>query len=353
MDEKEAQITVVVVIHNAESYVERCMNSLIDQDSQQFCVILVDDGSSDRSGEICRTAMDRMKGSVHLVELPHGGVAYARNHGLEQVETPYVLFLDSDDWLDPNTISSMIEIVERSGPEMAVFGFYYELTNGGQHLLRSHTRRELLTRDSILGRFVGLWNSGLMYSCCNKLFSVSMLKEHHITFQNLSFGEDLEFCKDVMRVCTRLVLSDQCFYHYTCHIRGSLSTRYREDLFEIRRDEHCRFEQYFRELGCLDDRAAEYLSRRYIERLVGCVENECSPESTKTLVGRLSKIRQMLNDPYTALCADRAKLTSLRMKLLIIPIRRKWYRVTLLSGYVMSFCRNQLPGLFAWLKMNR
>ncbi|SCI97509.1 PGL/p-HBAD biosynthesis glycosyltransferase Rv2957/MT3031 [uncultured Flavonifractor sp.] len=353
MEEKEAQITVVVVMHNAECYVERCLNSLTDQESQHFRIILVDDGSNDRSREICRAAMCRMKGAAQLLELPHSGVANARNRGLEQVKTPYVLFLDSDDWLERNTISNMIQLLERHQPELAVFGFYYELTNGSQHLLHSHVQRNLLTRESIEAQFVNLWNSGLMYSCCNKLFSVSMLRKHQITFQDLNFGEDLEFCKCVMRVCTRLVLSDQCFYHYTCHIRGSLSTRYREDLFELRREEHRRFEQYFRELGRLDERAEEYLSRRYIERLVGCVENECSPESTKTLRKRLCKIRQMLDDAYTAPCADRANLTSLRMKLLVIPIRWKWYRVTLLSGYVMSLCRNRLPVLFAWLKMNR
>lgn len=103
----------------------------------------------------------------------------------------------------------------------------------------------------------------------------------------------------------------------------------------------------------MDDRAEEYLDRRYIERLVGCVENECSSESKKTLRQRLKKIRQMLDDAYTLPCAKRARLTSLRMKLLVLPIRRKWYRLTLLSGYVMSVCRNRLPALFAWLKMNR
>lgn len=353
MEEKNAQITVVVVVHNAEVYVERCLNSLMNQDTRQFRVLLVDDGSQDRSLGICRAAVERMEGAARLIELPHGGVATARNYGLEQVETPYVLYLDGDDWLDANTVSNMMEIVERSQPEVAVFGFYYESANGGQHLRYSHVRLELLTRESIREQFVRLWNSGLMYSCCNKLFSVKMLREHQITFQNLSFGEDLEFCKDVMRVCTRLVLSDQCLYHYTCHIRGSLSTRYREDLFELRRDEYCRFEAYFQKMGCLDGRAEEYLSRRYIERLVGCVENECSPENRKPLGRRLEKIRQMIRDPYTAPCADRARLTSLRMKLLVFPIRHGWYRLTLLSGYVMSFCRNYLPGLFAYLKMSR
>lgn len=353
MEEKEAQITVVVIVHNSEVYAERCLNSLIDQDSQLFRVVIVDDGSTDRSREICRTIIDRMRVPVQLLELPHGGVAEARNQGLAQVDTPYVLFLDGDDWLEPNTISTMMALVDADQPELAVFGFYYEFSNGSHHLLHSHTQRSMLTRESIMAQFVTLWNSGLMYSCCNKLFSVKILKEHQISFQNLSLGEDLEFCKDVMRVCSRLVISNQCLYHYTCHIRGSLSTRYRDDLFELRLDEHCKFEQYFRELGCLDSRAEEYLSRRYIERLVGCVENECSPENKKPLWQRLKRIRQMVDEVHTASTADHAHLTSARMKLLVIPIRHKWYRITLLSGYVMSLCRNRLPALFAWLKMNR
>lgn len=353
MEEKEAQITVIVIVHNAEHYVERCLNSLINQDSQQFRVILVDDGSQDRSRELCRGTIGRMRVPVRMVELPHGGVAKARNYGLMQAETPYVLFLDCDDWLDANTISSMIALLEEYRPELGVFGFYYEMADGSHQLLHSKGMRRVLNRDHICTQFVGLWNSGLMYSCCNKLFSVDFLRKHEISFQDMNFGEDLEFCKDVMRVCSCLVFSEQCFYHYTCHIRGSLSTSYREALFELRRNEHRRFEAYFRELGFLDSAAEEYLSRRYIERLVGCVENECSPESKKTWGQRLQKVRQMLDDDYTLPCAEHAHLTSLRMKLLVFPIRRKWYRLTLLSGCVMSVCRNRLPVLFNWLKMNR
>lgn len=353
MEDKKEQITVVVIVHNAEIYLERCLNSLIEQDTLQFRIIIVDDGSTDHSRAICHAALARIKVPVRMLELPHGGVAKARNYGLEQVDTEYVLFLDSDDWLDQNTISSMLSLAEQYQPELGVFGFYYEQANGMRHLLYSGGIRPLLKQEYIRAQFIMLWNSGLMYSCCNKLFSVDFLRKHGIRFQDKSFGEDLEFCKDVMRVCSRLVFSEQCFYHYTCHIKGSLSTSYREDLFEIRREEHRCFEAYFQDLGCLTEPAEEYLSRRYIERLVGCVENECSPDSSKTLRQRLQKIRQMLDDEYTAPCADRAHLTSLRMKLLIIPIRRRWYHITLLSGYVMSFCRNRLPGLFAWLKMNR
>ena len=352
MEEKEAQITVIVIVHNAEHYVERCLNSLINQDSQQFRVILVDDGSQDRSRELCRGTIGRMRVPVRMVELPHGGVAKARNYGLMQAETASVLFLDCDDWLDANTITSMIALLEEYRPELGVFGFYYEMAVGSHQLLHSKGMRRVLNRDHICTQFVGLWNSGLMYSCCNKLFSVDFLRKHEISFQDMNFGEDLEFCKDVMRVCSCLVFSEQCFYHYTCHIRGSLSTSYREALFELRRNEHRRFEAYFRELGFLDSAAEEYLSRRYIERLVGCVENECSPESKKTWGQRLQKVRQMLDDDYTLPCAEHAHLTSLRMKLLVFPIGRKWYRLTLLSGCVMSVCRERLPVLFNCLKMN-
>ena len=350
---KEPQITVVVTVHNAEAYVRQCLNSLAAQDTQCFHLVVVDDGSTDNSLNLCRTIINQAGVSSVLKKLPHGGVAKARNYGLEQVNTEDVLFLDCDDWLEPDTISSLLELLRKDRPELAVFGFYYAMMDGKQYPVSSSKVRSMFSRESIRRQFVSLWSSGLMYSSCNKIFQVKLLRENGIVFQERSFGEDFEFCKDVMRVCSRLVISDRCLYHYTCHISGSLSTAYREDLFEIRLKEHCGFVDYFRELGCMDEHASEFLARRHIERVVGCVENECSPASQKSIRERLRRIRIMLDEENTRLSAEEAHLTSLRMKLLVLPIRKKWYCLTMLSGYVMTFCRNHMPEFFTWLKMSR
>lgn len=350
---KGVQITIVVVVYNAENYVERCLNSLIQQSDQHFRVVIVDDGSTDRSREICRAMMEKVEFETVLLEQPHRGVAEARNCGLQHVTTEYVLFLDCDDWLEADTVSSLLSMEQDQKPELIVYGFYYEAVNQRNYPVSSRTKRVLSGKQEIQDHFVALWNSGLMYSVCNKMFRADLLSTHRIFFQNFSFGEDFEFCKDVMRFCNRLMITDRCFYHYTCHVKGSLSTVYREDLFEIRLREHRDFVRYFYEMDQMTPQAEEFLARRHIERIVGCVENECSPFSRKNVKQRLSKIKEIIDDPQTASCAEKAKLTSLRMKILIFPIRKKWYWVALLFGYVMTVCQNWMPALFTWLKMNR
>lgn len=353
MGEKTGQITVIVTIHNAERYLWRCITSLKEQDTQDFCVIFVDDGSSDQSRAICQTMIEQMTVPVKLLSLPRGGVAMARNAGLEQVETEYVVFLDCDDWLDQDTISGLYKMVKETSLEVGVFGFYYEMGSGYQRQVCLKGDRSYFSQEHIKKDFTKLWNSGLMYSACNKIFQVSLLQKYGIQFQMIDLGEDLEFCKAVVQLCNRLVISSRCYYHYTCHVSGSLSTSYREDLFEIRRREHERLTEYFEQMGCLTDSAIEYLSRRYIERLVGCIENICSPESKKPWAARLAKVKCILEEKETQRCAARAHLTSIRMKLLVIPMQHRWCRLTLLSGYVISACRRRMPVLFAWLKMSR
>ena len=353
MGDGAAQITVVVVVYNAETSVEKCLNSLKGQDTHNFHLLVVDDGSTDGSVEVCRKLLRHIPVPAAVACLPHGGVAKARNYGLQQVKTEYVLFLDCDDWLEADTISKLLSLVNARHPELIVFGFCYETAGERSYAVRAAHQRELFSREAILKQFVGLWSSGLMYSSCNKLFQVALLREHTIEFADLDFGEDFAFCRDVLRVCQKLFMSDCCFYHYTCHVKGSLSTAYRSDLFQIRVWEHCRFVEYFRQLGCLDPCAEEFLARRHIERVIGCIENECSPESSMPMRQRFAHIKAMLDEEHTISCAKIARINSLPMKLLVIPVQRKWYRLAMLSGYVMTICRNRLPGLFAWLKMSR
>ena len=352
MERTQALITIVVTVYNTERYISRCLESLLHQDSQQFELLVVDDGSTDKSLQACRAVLpDGM--NARLERRPHGGVAQARNYGLTNVRTKYALFLDGDDALEPGTVSRLNEIVKRDRPELVVFGLCYEPVSGGSY--RVCPKREVFyaNQREIRSHFADLWDSGLMYSACNKLFLVESIRQRQIQFQRMDFGEDFKFCRNVLRQCQSVVMTGACCYRYTCHTKGSLSTSYRHDLFEIRVREHLELTKYFEDVGCLDDRAREFLTRRHIERVVGCIENECSPYARKTVGQRIRGIRKILEEENTAACAGRARLASLKMKLLVLPIRRKWVLATYFLGCLMTFCRNRLPSVFVWLKMNR
>lgn len=101
-------VSIIVPIYNVERYLERCVDSLIEQTYQNIEIILVDDGSIDLSGKIC----DKYAGQFNRIKSyhkPNGGLSDARNYGIEYANGEYLFFVDSDDWLEIETISSMVE----------------------------------------------------------------------------------------------------------------------------------------------------------------------------------------------------------------------------------------------------
>lgn len=352
MGNGEPLITVVVVMYNARSCIASCLDSLKAQDNQNFALLVVDDGSTDGGGAVCTQLLAGFT-QARYVSLAHGGVAQARNYGLSQVTTQYVMFVDGDDRLEPRTISSLYRILLEKRPDIVVFGFFYEMSNGDMYRVAARSNADIDSRSEMLSRFTWLWGSDLMYSVCNKLFRLEMIQANAIRFDDMDFGEDFKFCRDVMRTYPTLSVVEECFYHYTCHVKDSLSTSYRPDLFEIRVWEHCQMCAYFQDMGCMDEQAEEFLARRHIERVIGCVENECSPQSGKTLAQKWRRLKEILEEEHTQPCAKKARLTSLKMKILVFPLKRKWCLMTFLFGHIMTFCRNRLPRLFVWLKMNR
>lgn len=103
-DKRDFMITIVVPVYNVERYLNQCVDSLLNQSLINHKVVLVNDGSKDRSGEIAKSYAERYPEMITYVYQKNAGLGAARNTGLKYVDTPYVIFLDSDDWMMPRTI---------------------------------------------------------------------------------------------------------------------------------------------------------------------------------------------------------------------------------------------------------
>ena len=95
------RITVIVPVYNVEKYIDRCVRSLVMQTYENTEILLVDDGSTDNSGKLC-DAYAAEYGNVTTFHKPNGGLSDARNFGLERAAGKYVIFVDSDDWIEPD-----------------------------------------------------------------------------------------------------------------------------------------------------------------------------------------------------------------------------------------------------------
>lgn len=112
MEAKEKLLTIIVPIYNVEAYLNQCLDSLVYQTEKNFNAILVNDGSTDRSGEICEEYAEKYPEMFEYVYKENAGLGAARNTGMKHCKTKYVEFLDSDDWLLPRTVERIFERLE-------------------------------------------------------------------------------------------------------------------------------------------------------------------------------------------------------------------------------------------------
>lgn len=113
------QLSVIIPVYNVENYLERCINSVLEQSFSDFELILVDDGSTDRSGEMCDILAKKDK-RINVIHKENGGLSDARNKGLDVIKGQYVCFIDSDDWISGDAFECLIESLVKSKADLSV-----------------------------------------------------------------------------------------------------------------------------------------------------------------------------------------------------------------------------------------
>ena len=124
-------ISIIIPIYNIEKYVEQCVNSVLEQSYKKFEVLLIDDGSKDKSGEIC-DILCGLDDRVRVIHKKNGGLSSARNEGIINSKGDYIIFMDGDDyWDDSDFLHDIVNGLNKSNADLINFGFrkYYEDTD--------------------------------------------------------------------------------------------------------------------------------------------------------------------------------------------------------------------------------
>ena len=139
-------VSIIVPVYNVEKYIDRCINSIIDQDYANWELILIDDGSTDNSGKRCdQYASERS--NIYVIHQKNQGVSTARNVGIQIAKGEYFLFVDSDDWISPQMLSSMLG--KNKDADLIVCDSYDVITDeDGNNTIKPHrTWGKSITND--------------------------------------------------------------------------------------------------------------------------------------------------------------------------------------------------------------
>ena len=238
---KNDLISVIVPVYNVEKYLKRCVDSIINQSYQYLEIILVDDGSKDRSSELCDKYAERYQ-NIKVVHKKNAGLGYARNTGLEIATGKYVAFVDSDDYIAGNMISNLYNDIKKSNADACIGGFCRVCGNKIDTRINNLAKKTFTTdeiKSYIIPRMLGKRPDGTDYiemSVWKVLFRMDIIREFGLRFpsERELISEDIVFDLDYYSKCKLICMSSDVGYYY-CDNEGTLTTRYRPERFELQK----------------------------------------------------------------------------------------------------------------------
>ena len=225
----DPKISVIIPVYNAEKYLDRCMKSIYDQTFTDYEIILVNDGSTDNSDEICRRYRDQ-DDRVTYIKKENEGAGSARNRGIEVAKGEYLAFPDVDDWFEPEMYTELYELAKSGDYDVVISGvnIYSTVENNTFEFSRSvvcdsyqfHSKEEC--RKNVMKFFP---TTLIFDSPCNKLYRRSITEKNCVRYSNTRRCQDAMYNIDYYNCISSVASTNKAYYNY---IENSVESTYRK-----------------------------------------------------------------------------------------------------------------------------
>ncbi len=216
-------VSFIVPVYNAEKYLSRCIDSLLAQTYIDYEIILVDDGSSDQSNQICNEYRQKDKKRIRVIHKENGGVSSARNVGLKEAVGDFVAFIDADDYVFPDYLETLLQKATENGADVICCDFQEIITDSLTIPNPPRVIRERTVKDSSeLFSDILKQEEGYPFCVWSKLIKTEFAKK--VSFKNLKFGEDHLYMFDIFSLCPVTHLTTYKGYCYAPN-EGSVTVR--------------------------------------------------------------------------------------------------------------------------------
>lgn len=292
--------SLILPVYNVEKYVKRCVNSLLRQEYTDYEIILVDDGATDSSGSICDKLADK-NNNIFAYHKENGGLSDARNYGMDRAKGNYILFIDSDDWVDEKLLISLHNHLNKSNVDILKFGFQkmqegnYKNTFFSYFNIGVYDRRQI--EETILPYTIGpkrlfCYEQNACKSVWSHVYSLNFLRENNIRFvsEREILNEDYLFNLHTLLYAKSLEVTHYILYYYD-YREGSLSKRYITNEFERKLKLHREYKLLLERNGLFERYETPYYSE-CVDGFYACISNECCcwNETSKYAVQNIKKI---------------------------------------------------------------
>ena len=201
----DPKVSILIPAYNVERFICQCLDSILSQSYRNLEICIVNDGSTDDTDKICQEYASN-DARIRYKSKENAGVADARNRLLQMATGDFTLFVDADDWIELDMVSSLIEMAQRNNADVVCCGMVFN-----DERVTRRDKETIFAKNEILKKF--LFHNELKGSLWNKLVKTSLF--HNLSFpSNIHYGEDAFMCWQFFQKCNRVVITERQFYHY-------------------------------------------------------------------------------------------------------------------------------------------
>lgn len=228
-------ISIIIPIYNVAPYLERCIDSIIKQTYMNLEIILVDDGSTDGSSEIC-DQFQKQDARIKVIHKVNGGLVSARKAGIAEAHGKYAAYVDSDDWIERDMYHHLVTLMLQNNADIVTSGLYRDYSNNMveefDHLPEGVYDPERITNEILpifmyTGKF---YEAGINIHIYNKLFERKLLLKHQLRVEDaIRVGEDAALVYPYILDANKIVVVHKCFYHYCIRQNSIMASGYQDE----------------------------------------------------------------------------------------------------------------------------
>ncbi|WP_232511589.1 glycosyltransferase family 2 protein [Parageobacillus thermoglucosidasius] len=219
------KVSVIIPAYNVESYIERCLTSIVNQSLEEVEIIIINDGSTDNTLNVINKFCS-FDNRIKIINSKNSGVSAARNYGLSQSTGKYIFQIDADDWIETNALKEMYEAAEESNADIVIANAYVDYDNGKMvPLIDGKLTCDDPLKDFLIGNIIPcVWT---------KLYRRSLFISNNIGYcEKVRIGEDLLANFFLILHAKKIMKIEKFFLHYIQR-QGSAMNSYRESMYDI------------------------------------------------------------------------------------------------------------------------
>lgn len=350
--------SIVMPAYGVERYIERAINSIVEQTFSDWELIVVDDCTPDKSGEIA-ASIAQNDARIRVVRHEENrGLSAARNTGLKAASGKYIWFMDSDDYVERELLYIAHRSVLENPAQLIVFGLLEEYFDRKGAFSYSHEVKPkegyFSDKESLRKEIIYLEQATLYGYAWNKLYDLEYLRSLNLKYEKVTLIEDIifniKFCMDI----ESMNLIPDALYHYQKRLDDSLTNKFVPDYYVLhKRRIEMLYEQY-RYWDLCTDTVKEILGSLYVRYILSALQRNCDKRSKMTHTERYKWCRGLFGQELFNTLIPFAKTSESRsLKAAILILRRKNTMWCLAMGRMIYAVKGRLPMLYTKVKSGR